>query len=320
MKAVTFFGKLEVKDIPEPVRSDEVRVQVVQAGICNTDLEIVRGYMDFQGILGHEFVGRISKGSKKWTQGQRVVADINCACGKCDSCLRGLRRHCPSRTTLGIFRRDGAMAKFVWLPEEQLYAVPDTVSDEQAVFAEPLAAALEVLEQLHVLPEHQVAILGDGKLALLLLQVLKLTGCRLTLFGRHEDDLHRHFHKGLRYLPSEEENIRKERKSFDIVIEATGNPYALSTGLELVRPRGTLVMKSTYVEKVEMDVTGLVVDEITLIGSRCGSIPAAVRMLESGLIETDAMIEARYPIQEGKKAFRHAQIKGCLKVVLEMEH
>jgi alcohol dehydrogenase len=300
---------------PEPaLPSGEALVRVRLAGICNTDLELMRGYMGFQGVLGHEFVGEVVQAADPAWLGKRVVGDINASCYTCETCRAGRHTHCPHRTTLGIFRRDGAFADFLRLPIPNLYAVPDVLTDEQAVFVEPLAAACEILEQVTIRPTDRVVVLGDGKLGLLVSAVLRLTGADLRLVGRHPDKLAIAatwgvaVHSGADDLPA---------GRADVVVECTGSPTGFALARKLLRPRGTLVLKSTYHGDLPVDMSALVVDEITLVGSRCGPFAPALRLLESGLVDPTPLISARYALSDGEAAFAHAVEPGVLKVLLK---
>jgi alcohol dehydrogenase len=300
---------------PDPaLPSGEALVRVRLAGICNTDVELVRGYMDFRGVLGHEFVGEVVQASDPTWLGKRVVGDINAACYACETCRMGRHTHCPHRTTLGIYRRDGAFADYLSLPVANLYPVPDSVSDEPAVFVEPLAAACEILEQMALRPTDRVVVLGDGKLGLLVSAVLRLTGADLQLVGRHPDKLAIATawgvaaHHGADDLPA---------GWADVVVECTGSPTGFALARKLLRPRGTLVLKSTYHGDLPVDMSALVVDEIALVGSRCGPFAPALRLLESGLVDPTPLISARYALTDGEAAFARAIEPGVLKVLLE---
>jgi len=303
------------EDYPRPVPPPgEALVRVRLAGICNTDLEIVRGYMGFRGVLGHEFVGTVEEAEDRSLIGQRVVGEINAYCGECPTCQAGRPTHCPHRTTLGIWGRDGAFAEYLTLPVRNLHTVPDAISDEEAVFTEPLAAALEILEQVHLRPTDRVVVLGDGKLGLLVAQVLALMGCDLLAVGRHREKLAILARRGIpTVLESEAEGL-----AADVVVECTGRPEGFAAARRILRPRGTLVLKSTYHGRVEADLTGLVVDEITLVGSRCGPFPPALRMLERGLVDVRSLISAVYPLAQGVEAFARAAEPGVLKVLLRV--
>jgi len=297
---------------PEP-GPGEALVRVSLAGICNTDLELVRGYMDYRGVLGHEFVGTVVGAPDPAWLGQRVVGDINAACYQCETCRAGRHTHCPNRTTLGIDRRDGAFADMLVLPQANLYAVPVAVSDEKAVFVEPLAAACEIMEQVAIRPVDHVVVLGDGKLGLLVAAALRLTGADLVLEGRHADKLALAQAWGIAVRTGEGSAASR---AADIVVECTGSPAGFSRARELLRPRGVLVLKSTYHGELALDVSGLVVDEITVVGSRCGPFAPALRLLEAGLVAPTPLVSAVYPLDEAQAAFRHAARPGALKVLL----
>lgn len=283
---------------PEP-GPDEALVHVRVAGICNTDLEIARGYMSYSGVPRHEFVGEVD--------GQRVVGEINAACGQCEFCRQRLDRHCPNRTVLGIAGRNGTFAECLSLPRRNLHSLPDSLDDEAAVFVEPLAAAFEILEQVPLQPEYQVALLGDGKLALLIAQVLR-GRCRLKIFGKHADKL--------RLLPELETTTDAPSGQFDVVVEASGSPLGFQQALALVRPRGTLVLKSTVAAGTHLNLAPLVVNEVTVVGSRCGPFEPAIEALASGQVDPRPMISASYRLQDGVEAFERAAAPGVLKVLL----
>lgn len=323
MRAVVVDGGLGFRpDHPERERPGEARLTVLRAGICNTDLEIVRGYMGFQGVPGHEFVGEVLQAPLGEWVGRRVVGEINAACGRCATCLRGDGRHCPERTVLGILGRDGAFAEHLWLPLENLHPLPDEVSDEEAVFVEPLAAALEILDQTHVRPTERVVVLGDGKLGQLVVGVLRLTGCELHVVGRHPSKLARLPAGVAGHLEPEAAAsngaLMDALMGADVVVDCTGSPEGLRLARRLVRPRGRLVMKSTFHGLTELDTSRLVVDEVTLLGSRCGPFEAAIRLLERGLVDVRPLLDETYPLSEGEAAFAHAADPGVLKVQLQV--
>lgn len=314
MKAVVLTkGKLEVQDRPRPVsKAGEALIQVRLAGICNTDIELVRGYMAFEGVLGHEFVGTVIEApEKKWT-GKRVAGEINLVCGQCRQCLSGESRHCVRRRVLGISDKDGVFAPFVTLPMENLHVIPDSVEDEEAVFAEPLAAALRILEQVSIVERDRVLVLGDGKLGLLAAQVLRTRTENVFCAGRHERNLEILRKKDI------EASIRlpEENDRFDLVVEAAGQSEGLDEALARVKPAGTIVLKSTYSGKTCMDFSRVVVDEIRLVGSRCGPFPPAVDMLDKKEVEVKEMIDGVFPMEEAEKAFTQAQKPGILKILL----
>ncbi len=317
MRAIVYDGTLRLDDAyPLPaVVPGESLIRPHLVGICNTDMEITRGYMGFRGVLGHEFVGTVLQSDDDTLVGRRVVGEINAACRRCPACLRGDESHCPHRTTLGIDRRDGAMAEALVLPNACLHPVPNSVSDEAAVFTEPLAAALEIVQQSHLRPTERVAVVGDGKLGSLMVQVLRLTGCEVMLVGHHPERWPLFERQGIRCLHSSEVG-EQQRATCDVVIDGTGQPAGLATARHLVRPRGRLVLKSTFAAASNLNLTMVVVDEITLIGSRCGPFAPALRLLERGLVETAPLVSARYPLEEGLAAFAAAE--GQLKVVLAL--
>jgi threonine dehydrogenase-like Zn-dependent dehydrogenase len=304
--------RLAVDDADPQPGAGEVRVRTTLAGICNTDLEIVQGYAQFEGVLGHEFVGVVDQAEDPGLVGRRVVGEINCGCGLCELCLAGRATHCPERTALGIRGRDGTLAELFCLPERNLHMVPAGMPDEVAVFTEPLAAACQVLEQVHVRPSDRAIVLGDGKLGLLLAQVLALTGCDLIAVGQHEEKLAILAARG---IPTQvgDEGLPGDA---DLVVECTGRAEGFEAGRRLVRPGGTLVLKSTYHDRVQVDLSGLVVDEIQVIGSRCGPFAAALRQLERGRVDVISLIEAEYPLEEALTAMEHAGRRGALKVLV----
>lgn len=285
-------------------------------GICNTDLELAQGYMQFQGVPGHEFVGVVERapGAEEW-EGRRVVGEINAACGTCSTCRANRTTHCPNRTTLGMSGRDGTFAEYLTLPIRNLHAVPDSLSDEVAVFTEPLAAACEIIQQVHVRPTDRVIVLGDGKLGLLCAQVVALTGCDLTAVGHHREKLNILARQG---IPTVLGDASAEEEA-DLVIETIGRPGGYTAARRLVRPRGTIVLKSTYHGAFDADLAMAVVDEITLIGSRCGPFEPALRLLERGMVEVTPLIQARYPLSKVLTAFEHATRPGTLKVLVDCD-
>jgi threonine dehydrogenase-like Zn-dependent dehydrogenase len=308
------------KNYPTPTPPQgEALIRVLQAGVCNTDLELVKGYMNFTGVPGHEFVGVVEQAAgREELIGRRVAGEINAACGVCETCRANRPTHCPQRTTLGIDRRDGTFADYVLLPCENLHPLPDSVSDDQAVFVEPLAAACEILEQVKIQPTNRVAVIGDGKLGLLCAQVIALTGCQLIAVGRHADKLQILQRRGIN-TTTDPGTIAPA--SLDIVVEATGTPSGFATARQLVRPRGTIVLKSTYQgEALPVNLTLIVVDEITLIGSRCGPFPPAIQLLANRQIDVESMIQARFSLDDGVAAFERAAHKGTLKVIVEMSN
>lgn len=314
MHALLFDGSLRLAtDYPEPeLLPGEAIIKPHLIGICNTDVEITRGYMGFRGVLGHEFVGTVVACAEPYWLNRRVVGEINAACLHCPTCLRGDQPHCPNRTTLGIDRRDGVMAERFSLPISCLHEVPAAVSDDAAVFVEPLAAALAIIEQSHVRPSERVAVVGDGKLGAMIAQVLRLPGCEVTLVGHHPERWAIFEHQGIPCTTGAD----LPEHWFDLVVDCTGQPGGLATARRLVRPRGRLILKSTFVLPSQLNLSMLVVDEVQLLGSRCGPFAPALRLLERGLIETTALISGRFPLRDGLKAFDATQ--GQLKVLLHL--
>jgi threonine dehydrogenase-like Zn-dependent dehydrogenase len=320
MKALRYEnGQLGLSEMAVPARAGEALVRVRLAGVCNTDLEIVRGYAGFEGTLGHEFVGEVERApGAPELEGQRVVGEINAGCGHCQLCRAGDARHCPARTVLGIVGRDGAFAEYLQLPVVNLLPVPDDVPDERAVFTEPLAAACGITERARIETEMRVAVIGDGKLGLLCAQAIKATtGAGVTLVGRHERKLEIVRDRGVRTIRADELPASFDR-AFDVTVEASGSPAGLETALKLLRPRGTLVLKSTFHGATELNAAPVVVDEISIIGSRCGRFKPALELLCRGAVETDALISDEFPLAEGPRAFERAAEPGVLKVLLRV--
>lgn len=315
MKALQWDSqKLSLREIPKPQRaSGEALVKVLRAGICNTDLEIMRGYHGFSGTLGHEFVGLVEEAEDETLRGRRVVADINFACGDCAMCRRGLPHHCLNRGTLGIIGRDGAFADYLCCPEDNLVVLPDTLAEERAVFAEPVAAALEILEQVDCRALEEAAVVGDGKLGLLVAMSLAGAGLRVSLLGRHPQKGALVEDYGVRFLSA------RPARQFALVVEASGNPAGFHDALALTEPCGTIVLKSTYAGGFDFNPAPLVVNEITLLGSRCGPMPRAVELLAAGDIRPERLVEAEYALQDGPRAVEHAARKGTLKILLRPE-
>jgi threonine dehydrogenase-like Zn-dependent dehydrogenase len=302
-------------DAPAPAPpAGEALIRVLRAGICNTDLELVRGYYPFSGIPGHEFVGRVeaAPGNEAWVE-RRVVGEINAVCGRCETCRAGRHSHCENRTVLGIKDRNGAFAEKLTLPVENLHAVPDGVDDDVAVFTEPTAAALELQGQVRIAPGDRVVVVGDGKLGNIIAQTLALTGCDLFVVGRHAAKLALLEARGIRVGLASDIASRRA----DVVVECTGNAEGLTLAREAVRPRGTIVLKSTYSGAVTVDLAPVVVDEVTLVGSRCGPFAPALELLASGGINVRPLIHAHYALADGLAAFDHAVRPGVLKVLVD---
>jgi threonine dehydrogenase-like Zn-dependent dehydrogenase len=301
---------------PEPL-ADEALVKIRQAGICGTDLELVKGYYPFSGIPGHEFVGEIVKAPEEpQREGQRVVGEINVACGSCRSCLAARSTHCENREVLGIKNRNGAFADYLCLPLKNLITVPDTVSDDAAVFMEPLAAALQIQEQIQVRSTDRVLVLGAGRLGQLIAQTLVPVDCDLTVVARYKNQQALLTGRRIGWIEAQAVG----RQAFDIVIEATGSPGGLVLARQAVRSRGTIVLKSTYTgrENIQMNFTALVVDEITLVGSRCGPFAPALEQLENRLVDPTVLIERRYRLDEVAAAFKHAAEPSTLKILFRV--
>jgi threonine dehydrogenase-like Zn-dependent dehydrogenase len=298
---------------PEPAPG-EALLRVRLAGVCGTDLAMLRGYAPFSGTLGHEFVGEIAAApDAPGRVGERVVGGINVVCGTCAACRAGRGNHCEQRTVAGIRGRDGAFAEFLTLPLANLHPVPDSVPDQAAVFTEPLAAALQITKQVHLGPDQRVLLIGAGRLGQLIARVLRLSGCELAVVARRERQRRLLADAGIRWL--DEDAVRPG--GFDIVVEASGSPDGLGLARQALRPAGTLVLKSTYPGAVSVDLAALVVDEITVVGSRCGPFPAALRLLEQGLIDPTPLIDARFALDDAEAALRHAAQTGVLKVLID---
>ncbi|NTU71135.1 MAG: alcohol dehydrogenase catalytic domain-containing protein [Coriobacteriia bacterium] len=300
-------------DVPDATAAGEALVRVRLSGICGTDLELTRGYYPYTGVLGHEFVGEVVESPDSEWLGARVVAEINDACGSCETCRAGRLTHCETRSVLGIVNRNGAHAEFVSVPLGCLHRVPATVSDDAAVFTEPLAAALEILEQVHIAPTDRVLLLGAGRLGQLVAQVIALTGARLQVVARHTIQRALLTKRGITAIA---EDTVVER-GYDVVVEATGSPDGLALARRAVRPRGTLVLKSTYAGEVTLDLSAFVVDEITVVGSRCGPFAPALRLLERGDVDPTVLIAERFALADGVAAMAHAAERGVMKVLLE---
>lgn len=315
MKAAVFDGKniSLLANYPES-NSEETLVKITLAGICGTDLEILDGYMDYHGILGHEFVGVVIKSQNKDLIGKRVVGEINVGCGKCNSCEDGMERHCPNRTVLGILQRNGAFAEFLSLPEKNLHVIPDSISDEQAVFVEPLAAAFEIVEQVDLSNNWKIAIVGDGRLAQLIANVLKLYCSNIVCFGRHQNKLVNLQKLGINTKIGIETS---DEHQFDLVVEATGNNSGFVDTMKLVKPRGTVILKSTVASRENLDLTPAVINEITLVGSRCGTFKPAIEALSSKKISVDSLIDSTFPLEKFHEAIQYAKKPNTLKVFLK---
>ena len=303
-------------DVPQPEPGPgEAVVRVRMAGVCGTDVELLRGYYPYSGIPGHEFVGQVMEApdDPSW-QGRRVVGEINAACDQCDTCKAGRPTHCERRTVLGIAGRHGALAEYLCLPLKNLRPVPSSVPDDAAVFCEPLAAALQILQQVHVRPADRVLVLGAGRLGQLVAQVLALTGCELTVVARHEAQRELLRQQKIALL----DQAQVPTGAADLVVEATGAPEGFALARQAVRPRGTVVLKSTYAEELSINVSAVVVDELTLVASRCGPFAPALRLLRQRRVDPTPLIQARYPLEQGAEAVAHAGREGVMKVLMEM--
>src|ERR1051325_11102502 len=272
-------NKIDLHDVPQPCKPNEALIKIRKAGICSTDLELVKGYYPYTGILGHEFVGEVVEAHDASWIGQRVVGEINVVCNQCEQCLHGRPTHCEHRTVLGIVNRDGTFAEFTTLPITNLHRVPDSVPDDMAVFTEPLAAALEIQDQINIKPTDRVLLVGAGRLGQLIAQTLALTGCDLHVVARHEHQRSLLKARGIRIIS--EEDVITQSWRWDVVVEATGLPSGFAVARKAIRPRGTLVMKSTYKGEMSVNFSSMVVDEINLIGSRCGPFEPALRLMEA---------------------------------------
>jgi threonine dehydrogenase-like Zn-dependent dehydrogenase len=306
--------RLAVRDIPKPPAKTEALVRVVLSGICNTDLEIARGYAGFNGTIGHEFLGIVEESTDRSLLGKRVVGEINVGCGKCTLCLAGDPRHCANRTVLGIVGRDGAHAEYLRLPKENLLPVPSKVIDEHAVFTEPLSAACGILERVSLQRSDRVAVIGDGKLGLLCAQVVALTGAPTLVVGKHATKLRIAERRGIE--TSSPKQAAKRKREFDVVVEASGAAPGFALALDLLRPKGKLVLKSTFNATTEIDASRIVVDEISIIGSRCGRFKPAIDLLSKHAIDVESLISEEYSLSRGVHAMRRAGTRGVLKVLL----
>lgn len=301
-------------DFVPRVQPGQIPVRVLSAGVCETDLQLMQGYMGFQGVLGHEFVGIAESGKYA---GQRVVGEINCACHQCETCRKGFPTHCPNRTVLGILNHDGAFAETVWLPEENLHPVPDTVSNDAAVFVEPLAAAFQIPAQLDLSRFQDVVVLGDGRLGNLCAQVLAMQGTNPLVIGKHESKLARLARFNIRTQLLSEWN---GERIADLVVDCTGSATGFLDACRLVRPRGTIVLKTTVSGNNGPNLAPVVIDEIQVIGSRCGPFPPAIEALSQRLIEVESLITGRFPLEQGSEALAQAKRPGQMKVLLEISN
>ncbi|MBP7506729.1 MAG: alcohol dehydrogenase catalytic domain-containing protein [Prolixibacteraceae bacterium] len=317
MRALFFDNGLRyISEYPEPVPVEgEALVKIKLSGICNTDIEITKGYMNFKGVPGHEFVGFVEEvnSNDKRLIGKRVVGDINCSCyePECEYCNKNLGRHCPDRITLGIDRKDGCFAEYLTLPIENLVEVPDCVSDENAVFAEPLAAAFEILEQVEVKSRSKVLIVGDGKLGILINHAISTTDAEIYHVGKHPEKLKHLSSEHCKILHKDEQDNTK----YDIVIEATGSLEGFQYSVDHIKPRGILILKSTLAESQNINLSPLVVNEITVVGSRCGIFSRAIDYLKTG-VDLTPLVSGIFPIEKGVEAFEAAKEKKAIKILI----
>lgn len=315
MKALRYeHDQISVAEISKPQRADEAVVRVTLSGICNTDVEIVRGYAGFEGTIGHEFVGVVESAPDDSIVGRRVVGEINAGCGRCALCARGDPRHCPQRTVLGIVGRDGAHAEFLQLPVENLLPVPDEIPDERAVFCEPLAAAYGIAERASLSRETRTAVIGDGKLGLLCAQALALFDAPVLLIGKHAEKLRIATARGIETAKLDQ--VGKRGREFDVVVEASGSKTGFALALDLLKPRGMLILKSTFQGTTEIDASRIVVDEISVVGSRCGRFAPALELLRTGAVDVESLISEEHRLDDGVRAMRRATEKGVLKILL----
>ncbi len=303
-------------DIPIPIPAkNEALIKVSLAGICATDLELLRGYYPYRGIPGHEFVGVVVDAAQQTDiVGKRVVGEINIACGHCRECRSGNPHHCENRSVLGIVNHNGAFAEYLTLPIENLHLINDTIAEEQAVFVEPLAAALEILEQVMIRPSDKVLLIGCGRLGLLIAQVLNLHSVSFVALAKYPHQQNLLAKWKIPYLTSADQI---EERSYDLVIEATGSPAGYNLARKAVRPRKTIVLKSTYHGNLEINLSAVVVDEIMMIGSRCGPFPPAIEVLRKGNVDVNSMIMGRYALSNGIQAFQKAAEAGVLKILID---
>ena len=314
MKALFFEnGSIIHKEVPQPIPSPgEALIKVHKSGICNTDLELIRGYMNFEGIPGHEFVGRVVESADSEWIDKRVVGEINISCGACAYCLSGRKEHCPSRDVLGILRKNGSFAEYLTLPIRNLHILPESVSDTDAVFVEPLAAACRILEQVAIVEGMSVAVLGDGKLGLLSAQVVRLKTSRVVCFGKHSEKLNRLRGMGIQI---HEGAVEGGERAFDVVVEATGVPSGIDLAIQLVKPEGRVVIKSTFEGDSPVDISKIVVDELILIGSRCGPFPKAIQLLEGKRVRVEDLVDSVFRLEQAAEAFSSARSPETVKVL-----
>lgn len=312
-------NQLNLAEVPLPESEGEALVRVIKSGVCGTDLELVKGYSNFNGTPGHEFVGAVEIADQNPDLiGKRVVGEINAGCGTCERCNAGDPRHCPNRTVLGIVGRDGAHAEYLKLPAANLFEVPDNISDASAVFVEPLAAAVGITERVEIKEDDKIAVIGDGKLGILSARALAAIGSKnVVLFGKTSSKLA--LASGGSFETFEIQTAQKMQFGFDVVVEASGSESGFETALQIVKPRGTIVLKSTYHGRAGWDASRVVVNEVTVVGSRCGRFAPALKLLASNQIRVDDLISDEFKLSDGVRAFERAESKGVLKVLISME-
>ena len=315
-------NQLNIREIPQPQEQGEALIKIKLVGVCGTDLELVKGYYPFVGIPGHEFVGEVvkvfesTKPSDNQNQlliGKRVVGEINVSCSHCEQCNNGRPTHCENRSVLGISNRNGVFAEYTTLPVENIHIIPDDIPDEMAVFTEPLAAALEIQQQIQIRPTDRVLLIGAGRLGQLIAQTVQLTGANLRVLARHQRQKDLLINRGINLI--DEMEIFPWR--WDVIIEATGSPIGFEIARKAVRPRGTIVLKSTYKGAITLNLSSIVVDEIILVGSRCGPFPPAIRLMQQKKVDPSVLIASQFPLSEGIKAFNKASETGILKVLVK---
>ena len=321
MKALLYDNELKlVNNYEKPIpKENEVLIKTTMVGICNTDYEITKGYMGYHGVLGHEFAGVVVAAGDKVPKnliGKRVVGEINCACGDCSWCHKGLERHCPNRSTLGIYKKDGCFSEYFTLPYKNVFEISDNIDDITATFVEPLAAAYEILEQIHIKPDYKVAVLGDGKLGLCISLVFSAMNIDFVHIGKHENKLKISKDAGAKTMLLSQ-LTEQDKKSFDVVVEATGSVGGFETSASLVKPRGVLVLKSTISAREGLNLASIVVDEITIVGSRCGQFAPILRLLENNKINVKSLVEKIYDVDDFEEAFNKNAEKGSLKVLVK---
>jgi threonine dehydrogenase-like Zn-dependent dehydrogenase len=318
LKAVHFDGSVfSLTDTPTPAPAQgEALIRVKEAGICATDLEIAHGYMSYVGVPGHEFVGVVEQSASGGLAGRRVVGEINCPCGSCDFCRRGLGRHCPNRTVLGISGRAGCFAEYLTLPEANLHLLPESLSDFQGVMVEPVAAAYRIIEQIGPLAGMSVAVLGDGKLGLLVAQAVASDGAQVCLIGRHPERGRIVLQRGIEFVEFASTRSSQLIRAFPVAVDCTGSADGPSLAMDLLEPAGTLVVKSTVHRRLRLSPEHLVVDEINIVGSRCGPFKRAIRALQLGEVDVDPLLERSFPLERAVEALEYAARPGVLKVTM----